>query len=243
MFKRKIAYLNYLFSREKAYYIRLRKILGFFPFNISFYKKALTHRSASLKDSKGYAYNNERLEYLGDAVLDSVVAEYLFKEFSKGNEGLLTKLRSKIVSGEFLNKVAINLKIGKLLVSNTRYTKNKKNLYGNALEALIGAVYIDYGYNIARDFVLKRIIKQFVDTKELLAIETNYKSKLIEWAQKDKKDIDFNTFQQPTIEGKNPIFTSVIKIDNQIFGSGEGKSKKEAEQKAAKDTLIYFGLN
>jgi ribonuclease III len=241
--KRKIAFLNYLFSREKAYYYRLRKILGFFPFNISYYKKALTHRSAAYKDSKGYAYNNERLEYLGDAILDSIVAEYLFIEFPHGNEGLLTKLRSKIVSGDFLNYVAIQMKLGKLMVSNTRYTKNKKNLYGNALEALIGAVYMDCGYKVVRSFILTKIIDSYVDTKDLLEIETNYKSKLIEWAQKDKKEIDFNTFQQPSVEGQNPIFTSVIKIDNQIFGSGEGKSKKEAEQKAAKDTLIYFGLN
>lgn len=243
MLKKRLSFLNYLFSREKAYYVRLKKILGFFPFNLSYYKKALTHRSAAFKDSRGYAYNNERLEYLGDAILDSVVAEYLFITFPHGNEGLLTKLRSKIVSGDFLNNVAIKLKLGKLLVSNTRYTKNKKNLYGNALEALIGAVYMDYGYKKVKSFIIHKIIGEFVDTEELLAIETNYKSKLIEWAQKDKKDIDFTTFQQPAAEGQNPIFTSIIKINNQIFGSGVGKSKKEAEQKAAKDTLIYFGLN
>ena len=243
MFKKRIAYLNYLFSREKAYYNRLKKIIGFFPFNISFYKKALTHRSAAYKDAKGFVYSNERLEYLGDAILDSIVAEYLFRQFPQGNEGLLTKLRSKIVSGDFLNSVAIKLKLGKLLVSNTRYTKNKKNLYGNALEALIGAIYLDYGYRVTRTFIIEKIIHQFVDAKNLVAIETNYKSKLIEWAQKDKREIDFNTFQQASSDGQNPIFTSIIKIDNQIFGSGVGNSKKEAEQKAAKDTLVYFGLN
>ena len=243
MLKQKLAYLKFLFSREKTLYKKLQNTLGFFPFNLSYYKRAFIHRSASIKNVDGQYVNNERLEYLGDAILDAIVADYLFKKFPRGNEGSLTKLRSKIVNGEYLNKLAIRLRIGKFVKSKTKNNRGRKNLYGNALEALIGAIYLDMGYKFAKKFIVTKIIEQFVNLDELLFKETNYKSKLIEWAQKDKKEIDFNTFQQTNSSNDAPVFTSIIRIDNQIFGNGTGHSKKEAEQQAAKDTLLSFGLD
>ncbi|MCK4663858.1 MAG: ribonuclease III [Bacteroidales bacterium] len=230
------------FSKNKDYYKSLVKIIGFFPGNIELYKLALTHSSSHIYNSKGIPKNNERLEFLGDAILDAVIADYLYKKFPYENEGFLTKMRSKIVNGEFLSKLADNLGIKELVSLNNKIILINNQLFGNALEALIGAIYIDKGYKTSQKFVINKIIKKYIDINKLKAEETNYKSKLLEWTQKGKHKICFETSQQNNDIKHLPVFLSNIFIDNEISGTGTGASKKEAEQNAAKETIDKIGI-
>lgn len=213
---------------------KLKDILGYCPNNIEYYKIAFIHKSASFFDKNGSIINNERLEFLGDAVLSSVTADLLFHKFPDQDEGFMTQMRSRIVSGENLNRLAKKIGINSLIVSNMDSSNPKKNIFGDAFEALIGAVYLDKGYKNAMNFIVNNIINHYVDLEELETNDKNFKSQLIEWGQKVKKDVSFYT----DLESYNSkIFVSYVKIENQVFGSGNGKSKKEAEQNAAKVTL------
>ncbi len=231
-------FIKNLFYPNKKFYRRLKRLLGFIPRNIAFYELAFTHRSASYISKDGLTYNNERLEYLGDAILDAVIADFLFHRFSDANEGFLTQMRSKIVNGERLSELAKKLEIPKLIISNTEGSASKKHIYGDALEALIGAIYIDMGYKVAMHFILRRMVKEHLDVVQLEEIDTNYKSKLIEWGQKNKREVVFYT----DIESYNSkYFVSYVRVDNETFGTGIGYSKKQAEQKAARATLTMVG--
>ncbi|MBI9067161.1 MAG: ribonuclease III [Salinivirgaceae bacterium] len=209
---------------------------GLFPGNEELYKLAFIHKSASLKLPDGLIINNERLEFLGDAILDAVVAEYLYSKFPDKKEGFLTQTRSKIVNGAYLGQLAIQLGLDKLIISHAHNYNSNKHILGDAFEALIGAIYLDHGYKAVKNFVFKQLLKKHIDIAEILKTETNYKSRLIEWVQKDKKVILFKTDQQDN-EGLVPEFISVVLIDNKINGTGKGLSKKEAEQNAACETL------
>jgi len=229
-------FLLFPFYGKKEFLFQLIDILGFTPSNIKLYEMAFTHKSASILLPKGEVINNERLEYLGDAILDAVVADYLFRNYPKHDEGALTKMRSKMVKRKHLNLLAYHLGIHKLIISHTHPGNLSKYLYGNAFEALIGAIYLDKGYKKTCSFI-KDILKKNVDLNRLFKSDFDYKSQLIEWAQKNKYEIIFES--QEEIKGDNhiPQFVTTIRIMNQMAGKGTGYSKKEAEQKAAKVTL------
>ncbi len=184
----------------------------------------------------GEVINNERLEYLGDAILAAIVADYLFRHFPNKDEGFLTKMRSKMVKRKHLNLLAYRMGINKLMVTHTNPVNVSRHLYGNAFEALIGAIYLDKGYKQAGKFI-ERIIERYVDLEKLRKSESDYKSKLIEWAQKNKQEVIFESIEETPQPGHNPQFVSHIRILTQEYGRGVGNSKKEAEQKAARAAI------
>lgn len=185
----------------------------------------------------GSSINNERLEYLGDAILSAIAAEFIYREFGHTDEGFMTKLRSRIVKRKNLNATAINMGIPMMITSHPRPANSSKHLYGNALEALIGAIYLDRGYNYATRFFKNRMIKRYLDVNSLAQKDSDYKSQLIEWAQKTKKEVIFLSHEEYDIKSKVPSFESVVRIDQVDSGKGNGGSKKDAEQQAAKVAL------
>lgn len=210
------------------------RILGFLPGKIGLYELAFIHKSASVSDAKGNPLNYERLEYLGDAVLGVIIAEFLYLKFPDRNEGFLTKMRSKIVNGEHLSILTQHLGLEQLLDNRLQNEQANRHILGDTFEALIGAIYLDKGYRRCKRYVLHKVIKKFVDIADLEKNETNYKSLLIEWAQKNRKEVTFYT----DIEPYDPTrFISFVGIADTLFGSGTGGSKKEAEQNAALETL------
>lgn len=229
-----LAYLKFIISPNKRFVKEIRRILGFYPIKIQLYKIAVIHRSASIKTKKGKYINNERLEYLGDAILDSIISHILYMQFPEENEGFLTQMRSKIVNGENLSQLAKKIKLHKLIISNSKVSISHKNLYGDAFEAFIGALYLDSGYKKTFKFIENHILRDFVDFFELENENSNYKSQLIEWGQKYRKEVVFYT----DLETPNSkYFISYIRIEGDTLGSGIGISKKEAEQKASKVAL------
>ncbi len=224
------------FSRNRKLLKKLSPIIGFVPTRIKLYEMAFIHKSASIVLQNGEVINNERLEYLGDAILDAVVADYLFKNFPDKDEGFLTKMRSKMVKRKHLNLLAYRIGLNHLVVTHTNPVNVSKHLYGNAFEALVGAIYLDKGFKKACQFV-DRIISRYVDIEKLKQSDSDYKSKLIEWAQKKKVEIIFDSHEEVLGTGKVPQFVSYIKMMNEELGRGVGHSKKEAEQKAAKSAL------
>lgn len=214
----------------------LKNILGFSPGTLSLYEQAFTHRSLLANESLEKHESNERLEFLGDAILGTVVSDYLFKKFPFANEGFLTKMRSKVVSRKHLNELAFKLDLDRMLVKSPGVT-NSKSIYGDAFEAFIGAIYIDKGYKSAKKFVINKVIKDCIDMELLVNKETNFKSKLIEKAQKEKQNLEFKTFET----GKEGVrkYCSEIYLDQQKIASGTGFSKKEAEQSASEN---YFSM-
>ena len=209
-------------------------MLHFFPSRISLYEIATIHKSSSVSDSKGKPVNNERLEYLGDAILGSVIAEHLFLKYPDQNEGFLTKMRSKIVNGEKLGDLAEQIGLVPLIKTQTIGEHTLKHIAGDAFEALIGAIYLDKGYKRTKKFILKNILIKHIDLDTLEKTEDNYKSQLIEWGQKYKREVCFYTDVEPYDPTR---FISYISIGDKLYGSGTGISKKEAEQMAANETL------
>ncbi len=227
----------YLFHKDRDFFFNLVRILGFLPAKISLYKKAFTHKSASVKLTNGNRINNERLEYLGDAVLGAIVAEFLFLKFETSDEGFLSKLRARIVKRKQLDSTAINMGIPMMITSSSHPENTSRHLYGNALEALIGAIYLDRGFPKAKKFFRKRMVKRHIDLSKLAEKDSDYKSQIIEWAQKNKQDIVFKSFEEGKDKDKVPVFMSNLMLNEELLGSGRGNSKKEAEQQAAKVAL------
>ncbi len=234
------SFLKFTFSRDKAFCLCIKNIVGFFPNNVEYYRKALIHRSASIVNSKGKIINNERLEYLGDAVLGLIVGDLLFRKFPDTDEGFLTQTRSKIVNRNTLYELTKQLEIQHLIKVSADQSISKKNIYGDALEAFIGAVYLDLGFQKTYKFVEEVIINKHLNLDKLIDSNSNYKSLLVEWAQKYKKQV--NTYTEPEYEGSK-YFVSVIRVEEQNIGEGMALSKKEAEQKAAKEALDYIKNN
>ena len=232
--RRFIIIIKALPHHGKEPYLSFYKVLGFYPDRIDLYVEATTHRSSSLRSQKGKWVNNERLEFLGDAILDAIVADILYKKFEQKKEGFLTSTRSRIVQRETLNKLAIDLGLDKFINSSTRNIAHNTNIYGDALEALIAAIYLDQGYKIAKKFVFEKLIKQHLNIDKVLKSEVDFKSRLIEWGQKHKVDITFELVDAKTDEQNNPTFVSCVKASGIEIGSGTGYSKKESHQKAAK---------
>lgn len=218
---------------KKTFRSALKEILGFKPSRPGIYEVAFIHRSATLELPDGRNINNERLEYLGDAILDAVLSEYLFTRYPGATEGELTKIRSRLANRTTLNKLALAMNINKLLVSHINNNSSSKNIYGDALEALIGAIFIDKGYSCTRKFIIKHLLKDHLDLKRVINTETDYKSQVFQWAQKLQKQIVFNYTEDYDFNEKRYVFTTVLRIDHEIFGEGSGASKKEAEQKAS----------
>lgn len=218
-------------------------MLGFVPGNLSLYRLAFRHKSVAQNVKKGVKNSNERLEFLGDAVLGSVVAEVLFKLYPYKDEGFLTELRSKIVNRANLNQLGRKLGFDKLVEYDNRMisTTRQGSLLGDAFEALVGAVYLDKGYDFTKNFLINHIIKSHIDIHTLEQTETNFKSKLIEWCQRHGKDI---TFEQITnLEGESSkLFTITVNIDGEAMGQGKEFSKKLAEKLAAEKTCEALGI-
>lgn len=229
-----IKYFSLRYSSQKDFYMSLKDILGFYPKRAKYYELALTHKSASILEADGTVVNNERLEYLGDAILDAIVGDYLYHKFPKEDEGFLTQMRSKIVNGDNLSELAQKIGIESYIKSQISNPKGRSKIYEDAFEAFIGAIYLDRGFMKTKEFVISRILKSLVDVSVLRDIDTNYKSQLIEWGQKYKKEVSFDT-NQDTENSK--LFISKVIIDKQTYGTGTGMSKKVAEQNAAKVTL------
>jgi len=215
----------------------LKILLGFSPSNISLYKQAFLH------SSKRETVNNERLEFLGDAILGAVIAEYLFKLFPYKDEGFLTQLRSKIVNGQNLQHLAMKLGVDQLLkVSLKENEKSKSSVYGDAFEALIGAVYLDKGFTVCKSFILKRIIKVHVDIDELMNTDSDFKSQLQIYCQKNKLSLEYRLIKEAQ-KGKDKIFTVQVFIEGKPYVTFENYSKRVAEQKAAQLTLEELNTN
>jgi len=213
----------------------IAEMLGFVPNNLKLYETAFTHRSA--RRNHRLSENNERLEYLGDAILGAIIADLLYHKFTNEDEGFLTQMRSRIVSGENLSDLSVKIGLDKFIVSQ-HDIYNKKNMYGDAFEALIGAIYIDKGYKETQHFVIQRIVRYYVDLNKLENTDNNFKSKLIEWAQKNRKEVSFVTDH---VGNDSRNYASYVKIDEEMYGPGYGNAKREAEQAAAKITLTKLG--
>jgi ribonuclease-3 len=210
----------------------LKNLLGFYPNNIAVYKLAFSHRSNAEEHPSGIKLSNERLEYLGDAVLGAVVAELLFKKFPFKEEGFLTEMRSKIVNRENLNKLALKLGLDHYMNGSIDPSSKTRSVYGDAFEALVGAVYIDKGYEVSRKLILHRFIKHHIDVEELELLEKNFKSKLINWGQRERKTVEFELIDEVENGGKRLLRIRIL-IDGTEVARGEDYSKKRAEQIAA----------
>jgi ribonuclease III len=235
---RNLRYRIKLFSSaRKEFYSFIKNITGFSPLKLNLYDLAFIHKSATSVDILGNPINNERLEYLGDAVLGAIVADYLYNRFPGKDEGFLTQLRSRIVNRNFLTQLTFKMGLIKFVSSNTSTINETSHIYGDVFEAFIGAVYLDNGYKAAKRFVVKKILSEYVDIYEVERSNTNYKSQLIEWGQKNKKNVEFHTVSNPESGTNKSPFISEIFIDGEIAGRGEGFSKKEAQQNAAQTAL------
>ncbi|MGW8317374.1 MAG: ribonuclease III [Bacteroidales bacterium] len=219
------------------FYFTLAQKLGFFPFRISLYRMAFLPRSAARQHNGGERINNERLEYLGDAVLDTIVADYLFRHYPRGDEGFMSQVRARIVKRKTLDQLAIQVGIPSLMPDHLIASSKAKHLYGNTLEALIGAIYLDRGYPKARQFFIRRILQKHEDLNKLIQKDPDYKSRLIEWAQKNRMEVRFQTIEELQAGKKSPAFVATLYLNDEQKGSGRGSSKKEAEQRASKEAL------
>jgi ribonuclease III len=228
-----------LISPNKKFYLLLHSQLKINPGKIKLYEIAFLHRSASIIFSDGSLINNERLEFLGDAILDAVIADYLFKKFPRKKEGFLTQMRSKIVKRSNLDLISRNLGIDYFVVSNTNRNNHKKHIFGDALEALIGAIYLDKGYSFTQRYIINFVLRNYINIEELLKKESDFKSRIIEWGQKNKIFISIETSEEYTAIEQSPTFIAFVKTNEQQLGKGIGKSKKEAEQNAA-EQAYYF---
>lgn len=226
-------------SSDKQLLLQLEHLLGFIPKHISYYQLALMHRSKpdDVTDS------NERLEFLGDAILGAIIAEYLFKKYPYQSEGYLTELRSRIVRRETLNNVALRMGLNKMV----QYNKNDRGLsrshiFGNALEALIGAVYLDQGFVNTRKFILNQIIRSYIDLDMMESTDTNYKNQLLSWAQRNSHELVFDTLDEK-MDGTRKLFTVGILLNGELVAEGTGFNKKEAGQVAAKNALAKIKMD
>jgi len=225
------------FSNDKKLIHALKNIFGFFPGNIFLYKLALRHKSIASDPKKNSMDCNERLEYLGDAILSAVVADFLFKKFPLKDEGFLTEMRSKIVSRASLNKLSEKLGLNKLVQFDQDSNNQYRSMPGDAFEAFIGAVYLDKGYIFTKKLITDNIIKFHIDIDELVTKEVNFKSKMIEWSQKEKKNLEFRVVEEIG-NGYKKIYVVELLIDAVSCGRGEDYSIKKAEQNAAEHACM-----
>ena len=233
---------NILNSRSKDdgnFFLQIQKIIGYKPKNKSLFVKAFTHRSMNIKDDKGMPLNYERLEFVGDAMLGVVIAAYLYEEVPDGDEGYLTKMRSKVVSREHLNELGKELKLIDFVESKIPKSHFGSNIHGNLFEALVGAIFLDKGYKQCQKFINMNVIKKHIDIETLEGKVISYKSLLIEWCQKEKKNFDYNVYED-TGNDDMKHFSVKLSIDGKVVSKGRGTSKKKAEEKASKRAFFAF---
>ena len=238
--------LRQLFRRptpeDRPYYQLLKRIFGIVPDNVELYKLALVHRSASVTVGDGRVVNNERLEFLGDAVIETVVSELLFIEYPEANEGFLSKLRSRMVSRETLNRVALELGLDEAIVAHSSsLVASRNNIYGDAFEALVGALYLDQGYETANRVLLEEVFPEHIDLEALEQTEKDFKSRMIEWGQKHHRTVEFRSSECADHVELAPHFEAELLVGGVRKGYGDARSKKEAEQIAAREA--YERLN
>ncbi len=221
------------------FYNAVKKIITFSPKNVSFYQKAFTHRSLNEKTSEGNTISYERLEFLGDAVLGMVIAAHLFKKVPAGDEGYLTKMRSKVVSREHLNELGRDLNLIKFVRTSVPSSQFGQNIHGNLFEALVGAIYLDRGFSYCEKFIQKRVIKPYVDIQKLEGKIISYKSLFIEWCQKNKREFKFHIYEDTGNESLK-YFAVKLQLDDKTVAKARATSKKKAEERAAK--RAYYKL-
>jgi len=229
--------LNSRSSKGGNFFNILTQILGFKPKSILHYKKAFTHRSLNRRDEDGNAINFERMEFLGDAMLSAVVASHLFKAVPGGNEGYLTKMRSKVVSRKHLNELGKDLMLINHIQTNIPTDQFGVNIHGNLFEALVGAIYLDRGYKYCKRFIYERVIDPYVDIEQLEGKVISYKSLVIEWCQKEKKEFDFHVYED-TGNDELKHFAVKLRIDGRVVAKARATSKKKAEEKALEKSLL-----
>lgn len=225
------------FRKEKELYSSLYDIIGFYPHNISYYKQALLHKSMFKRNEKGKPINNERLEFLGDAILDAAVGHIVYEHFPGKREGFLTNTRSKLVARETLGKLAEELGLTRLILSNGRGNSHNSYMGGNAFEALVGAIYLDRGYNACMRFLKKRILAHVINIDKVAYKEVNFKSKILEWAQKNRVKLEYRMEPQSSDDKGSPQFSCTVVIEGVEGCSGVGYSKRESQQNASRLTL------
>ncbi len=225
------------FRKDKELYLSLYQIIGFYPHDIKLYKLALMHKSVMHRNAKGKPVNNERLEFLGDAILDAIVGDIVYQHFPGKREGFLTNTRSKLVQRETLNKLAKELGINRLILSSGHSSSHNSYMGGNAFEALVGAMYLDRGYDACMKFMKQRILSQMINIDKVAYKEVNFKSKLIEWSQKNRVELEYSQIGQDKDANGSPIFSYEVIIEGIKGGDGRGFSKKESQQQASKVTL------
>lgn len=233
-----VEYIKFIFSSEKKLITCIRNLTGIMPRNIAVYKLALSHISAARQLPNGKILTNERLEYLGDAILGAVIAEHLFRKFPYRDEGFLTEMRSKIVSRENLKTMAIKMGLDKLIIKDTQ-PGSYKSMYGDAYEALVGAIYMDKGYAVAKKFILERMVNLYLDLNELENTEKNYKSRLLNWAQRHKHSISFESSDDPS---NSRLIKVTLLVNDQQVATASDFSKKKAEQLAAEMYCKQAGI-
>ena len=224
------------FRKEKELYLSLYQIIGIIPHDISYYKTALLHKSVARRNEKGKPVNNERLEFLGDAILDAIVVT-LLRAFPWKREGFLTNTRSKLVQRDTLNRLAKEMGIGQLILSNGHTSSHNSYLGGNAFEALVGALYLDHGYNACMKFMKQQVLGKLINIDKVAYKEVNFKSKLIEWSQKNKVKMEFKLIENQKDKQGSPTFHFQVVMEGIPCGEGHGYSKKESQQEASKLTL------
>jgi len=233
-----------IFSKSRSledgiFFDNISEILGFVPINLEYFRKAFTHRSSNKHDENGNAFSYERLEFLGDAMLSSVIAAHLFNKVPAGDEGYLTKMRSKIVSREHLNELGKDLNLVRFIDSKVPVQHFGENIHGNIFESLVGAIYLDRGYDYCEKFIQKRVVNPYVDIARLEGKVISYKSLLIEWCQKEKKQFHYDIFDDNGIGGQR-FFGVKLSIDDKVIAKARATSKKKAEEKASQRAYFAF---
>ena len=238
-----MSFMQNIFNSRPAsdgnFFVRLKEILGFKPKDLEIYKVAFTHRSMNKRDEEGLPVNYERLEFLGDAMLSAIIATHLYNEVPQGDEGYLTKMRSKIVSREHLNELGRELNLIDYVESKIPSDNFSNNIYGNLFEALVGAIYLDRGYPQCEKFIFDRVILPHVDIEKLEGKVISYKSLLIEWCQKEKNTFDYEVYEDT---GRDELrhFSVKLSINDKVIAKARATSKKKAEEKASKRAFFAY---
>lgn len=224
-----MSFFKKVFRKKNEFALVIERIVGFYPTETSLYEQAFFHKSLTQNNDFQFFESNERLEFLGDAVLDSIISHYLYNKFPKKDEGFLTKLRSRLVSRQNLNTLGVKIGLKELIKSNIE--RESKSIYGDALEALIGAIYLDKGYVVAKFFIEEKLLQNHIDIEMVIQTETDFKSRIIEWCQREKLNFHFKIIEQE--ENSEKLYSAELIVNQVTKGTGTAFTKKKAEQLAA----------
>lgn len=224
-----MSFFKKVFRKKNEFALVIERIVGFYPTETSLYEQAFFHKSLTQNNDFQFFESNERLEFLGDAILDSIISHYLYNKFPKKDEGFLTKLRSRLVSRQNLNTLGVKIGLKELIKSNIE--RESKSIYGDALEALIGAIYLDKGYVVAKFFIEEKLLQNHIDIEMVIQTETDFKSRIIEWCQREKLNFHFKIIEQE--ENSEKLYSAELIVNQATKGTGTAFTKKKAEQLAA----------